>query len=30
MAEYEDLQKTKEDQDERLDGLKFKNKELDE
>jgi hypothetical protein len=30
MGEYEDLQKTKEEQDERLENMKFKNKELEE
>ena len=30
MGEYEDLLKTKEEQDERLEHMKFRNKELEE
>jgi len=30
MSEYDDLQKAKEEQDERLEHMKLKNKELDE
>jgi len=30
MGEFEDLQKTKEEQDERLENMRIKNKELEE